>query len=253
MFEVACIVDKGLVLNGNDDRGLVNGHVISEGEYQCRSDFVSAVVCDGVGGEQYGYEAAEMGVQHFASIFPVNLDETTVLNEIAGLNQTILEGQRKDHAHAKMATTIAGIQIREGSVMTFNVGDSKVYRYRPPFIAQLSTDHTLEKELNDLGLDSTNQPKHVITRFLGGDHAKPDFYSGNENLLCDDSFLLCSDGISDVIEDAELEQIMGSNMSAMEQCRTLYNLAIKKGSEDNITVIIIKGVENDGYHTDAGE
>ncbi|MBQ5328359.1 MAG: serine/threonine-protein phosphatase [Oscillospiraceae bacterium] len=242
MFEIACVVDKGNTLHSNDDRALINGHVVEQGEYSCFGEIVQAVVCDGVGGEKYGNEAAQAAVEHFASVFPCEYEIEKIEDEIKEANKKILFLQRKDQSHFRMATTIAGAFLKDNDIIAFNVGDTRIYRYRPPYIAQLSTDHSLIEELKKIGLSVQPEQEHVITRFLGGNKGIPDFYSGNNKVFESDSFLICSDGVSDVLDEMELETIMEEKINALDICRLLIKTAKNKGSEDNMTAIIIRRI-----------
>lgn len=240
MFKISCVVDAGIGCYGNDDSAMVLRHIITEGFYEETADIALAVVCDGVGGEDFGYEATEIAVNHFSKLLDQDVTVESIRIGIADANSLILQAQKKDFAHRKMAATIAGIYLNKNDCIVFNVGDSKVIRYRPPYIAQLSTDHTLIEELKNLGIAPKPGQEHVITRCLGSNNAEPEILDGKDKALDCDVYIVCSDGISDVISDAEFECIMAEDISDKELCWKLIEVAISKGSNDNMSVIIIR-------------
>lgn len=242
MFEIACIVDAGACQKDNDDRALVNSTIIVDGSYNTTADEVIAIVCDGVGGENFGSVAANIIVDYFSNIGLKSLSVEEIKEHIKRANSKLVEHQNKDSAYKRMATTIAGISIFNDDIVAFNVGDSKIYKYREPYISQLSIDHTLVEELKGLNIEISEEHKHVITRCLGGENSDPFVYEKKDSIMKDDVLLLCSDGISDVISEIELEDVISKKMNILEMCKYLINTAIEKGSNDNITIMIIRRV-----------
>lgn len=242
MYKISCIVEEGIGCKGNDDRALVNRHVVPCGYYEENSNSVLAVVCDGVGGEAYGDVAAEIAVTNFSKLPDDEITSELISKAIETSNSLILEAQGKNRAQSRMASTIAGIYLDDKGFIAFNVGDSRVIRYRKPYIAQLSTDHTLVEDLKELGLEPKPGQEHVITRYLGGRTATPYIADGQGQVISGDIFIICSDGISDVITDIEFEDILSGFHSAEELCRQLIEVAISRSSKDNMSVIIIESV-----------
>lgn len=240
MFKISCVVDAGIGCYGNDDRAMVLRHVITEGFYEEIADTALAVVCDGVGGENFGYEAAEIVVNYFSQSLDQDITAESIRSRIADANSLILYAQKKDNSHRNMATTIAGIYLNDDDYIAFNVGDSKVLRYRPPYIAQLSTDHTLIEDLKELGIQPKPEHEHIITRCLGSHSAEPEIVYGKDKAFDCDVYIVCSDGISDVISDVEFECIMAADIPDKELCWKIIEVAISKGSKDNLSVIILR-------------
>ena len=242
MFRVVCIVDEGIERNGNDDRAVVCRAVVCDGFYEEETKTVLAAVCDGVGGEAFGGKAAEIAVTHFSLLLDLNVTEEIIRSAINEVNTLIVNAQKEDKAYARMASTIAGIYLNGDDYIAFNVGDSKVFRYRPPYIAQLSTDHSLVEDLKELGLDAKPGQEHVITRYLGGQYSTPEIVDGKGKSLDCDVYLVCSDGISDVLSEIDLEELFSQPIPDGELCRKLVDMAIFKGSTDNLSAIIIRRI-----------
>jgi len=244
MYEIACVVDEGIGCHGNDDRAMVCGVVIAEGAYETTSDSVFAVICDGVGGESFGDLAAHTVATILSKTDFNNLTSLQLSEVLSEANAMILSLQKTSIHHKKMSTTVAGIYIKGEDCITFNAGDTRIYRFRPPYIAQLSTDHTLVAELKELGLETKPEQEHVITKYLGNPNSFPDIEEGKGKVFDTDSFLICSDGVTDVLSELEIEEIMSKKCSAKETCWAFIENAIEKGSQDNISAIVIRRIQN---------
>jgi protein phosphatase len=139
---------------------------------------------------------------------------------------------------------LAGISVSEDKVVIFNVGDSKVYRFREPYIAQISVDHTYAKEAMQVGIISgkeqlTEKNQHRITRCIGEKTEwKPDIYEGQTRK--GDIYLLCSDGLSDVVNEDELEKSLSQSVSPETKCRQLLAMATNLNSQDNISIVVLE-------------
>lgn len=243
MWEIACISDKGPVREKNDDRVLVNNSIISCGKHIETADRECiAVICDGVGGEQYGDEAAEIVVKEFAKISIEQLNKESIYQHIESVNKKVISAQRIDAAHSWMATTVAGIAIKGDDYVAFNVGDTRVYRYRKPYISQLSTDHSLFQENIFAGIPTGIEYRHVLTRYIGGNTAEAAVVDGTDSIGNNDIFVLCSDGIWDVVSDIDLEKVLSEDLTADEMCQKIFNMAIANSTKDNISLAIVRRI-----------
>ena len=243
MYDIACLVEEGIGCHGNDDRALLGNQILRGGRLQeYREDHIWVAICDGVGGEAFGHEAAEIAINRLSEIFEKTVTVDFIHETLSDINQRVVEAQRKDYGHSKMATTVAGLYVHGDSFIVYNLGDTRVYRYRPPYIARLSSDHTLVEEMKALGLTPKAGQEHVITKFLGSHGCFPELVDGTEKVMDVDSFLLCSDGISDFISDLELEGYMNRCDDSLELCSILVEESIARGSEDNLSIIIVRKV-----------
>ena len=249
MINYAAVTNTG-IREHNEDRILLDGAVLAAGEKQGSSEeTLFATVCDGVGGEAFGEEAAQIAAEIISAQPPI-LSEQDALNAVQQANEAILSAQAVDSAHSRMASTVAGIAIQGSDIVVFNVGDSKVYRYRAPYIAQLSVDHTYAKEVVQYGLvvsaDAlTEGERHRITRCLGDSNAwQPAIVEGKDRVFPGDIYLLCSDGLSDVVTEDTMEAILAQEASLETKCSQLLALALRQGSQDNISIILVEAVKN---------
>ena len=247
MLSIACIVDQGIIRLSNDDRAAVNSSLISEGLHTETADSSCLViVCDGVGGVDYGNEAAEIVTDIFSRLSGTQLTEEIIRECIDKANDAVIMAQNTDVRRAKMATTVAGLYIDNDDFIAFNVGDTRVYRYRTPYIAQISKDHSLWREKLDSGGVALPEHKGRITRCLGGGFAVPEIVRGDGRVYVNDVFVLCTDGVWGVLDDDDFERVLvGANERNTDVlCGELINLALEKGSDDNLSIILVRRFDN---------
>ncbi len=210
------------------------------------------IVCDGMGGHAGGHIASELGVQvvshSLRQLNPANWqDEEHVVDAmklaIFGANDHILSRARVDPALADMGTTICACAFMADRVITANVGDSRIYRIAHGAIEQISQDHSLVAERIRAGLMEPDSYEagllgNIVTRALGMEHITVDITI--EDLMPGDIFLLCSDGLSDMVEDHEMLAIVPQAPDLQAAVVQLVDLANERGGIDNITVALIR-------------
>ena len=147
-----------------------------------------------------------------------------------------------DPALAGMGTTLTALSIMEDDAFLVHVGDSRVYLLRDGSLDQLTTDHTLVQEMIQKGILTPESARHhhlrhVITNVVGG----PPGVKGeiaNIRLLNGDRLLLCTDGLTEVVRDAEITEILLRHPNPHDACTALVEVALSHGGPDNVTVIV---------------
>ena len=239
MFEIAAVIDRG-GRQYNDDRLYIGREVLLEGQLLIQTDGdVWVGVCDGVGGAAFGDEAAQIAAEWMAAAHPTDKVEGL----LSGAHQYVAESRRKDRAHSRMATTIAGLYICGANATVFNIGDSRIYRFREKNAVQLSRDHTVVADLRARGIEPRPDQYHVITRVLGGADHTP--FIDTCEFGDSDIYMVCSDGISDVLLPRDISGILGAETALTEKCLELKEAAIKHGSTDNMSVILVRRCANE--------
>lgn len=209
-----------------------------------------AVLADGMGGHMAGEVASEMAGEALEQYFrQLSATETAGLIR-EGLRGAVAEANRRIHEKAvadirchNMGTTVVAALFRDASLTCAYVGDSRLYRYRGGELERLSHDHSLVQELVDEGMMSSEEAaesshKNVITRALGLEQTV-EVDVVQSPLEAGDLYLLCSDGLSDKIHDAELGAYLdGADLDSMTQ--QLVAEAKVRGGEDNISVILVR-------------
>lgn len=205
-------------------------------------------VADGMGGHAAGEVAADLALKEMRSLATLPfVGSQEVVDAIAHANKRIVE-----HASGEsqgMGTTLAGLFL--GTVggsphwIVFNVGDSRVYRFADGVLEQLTTDHSEVQELVASGHISADQARvhpnrNIITRSLGTQPAPtPDVWviPANE----EDTYLVCSDGLTGQVSDDEIRQVLDHGAVAQLSADELCGLALTAGGHDNISVVIVRG------------
>nr|WP_236838715.1 Stp1/IreP family PP2C-type Ser/Thr phosphatase [Caldalkalibacillus salinus] len=229
-----------------------SGEVIKRGD-----DALMAIVADGMGGHQAGDVASQMAVDHLRKAFDeVDLDKSNqdwedwLLHQIRGANQSIFDYAQQHESHYGMGTTLAVTLCFKEYYIVAHVGDSRVYRYHDQQLEKVTEDHSLVNELVRTGQISEEQAeihpqRNVITRALGTDEdVKADirtlFYLDHEHIL------LCSDGLTNMIEEEQMKDILDQYPTADEKAAVLLQYALDAGGDDNITLILLHKIDEDG-------
>lgn len=213
-----------------------------------------AVLADGMGGHQAGEIASRIAVdvitRHFMDVFArakrsgASIGTSAITESIELANRAILDTARTQSEYAGMGSTIVVAVFREGKIAVGHVGDSRLYRFRGGRLKQLTQDHSVVQELVARGMYTPEEArqsvgKNLVTRALGVD---PDVaVDVSEHEAQDaDLYLLCSDGLNDVVSDTEIERILEQPQQTLDATvGILVSLANQRGGPDNISVILV--------------
>ena len=229
------------------------------------------VVADGMGGHAAGEVASRLAVdtiQEWVVKYLSGSDaalagkpEPTcsreanfLLSSIRLANRIIYDAAQGRREYAGMGTTVVSILAVNDHVALAHVGDSRLYRLRGEQIVQLSRDHSLVQQQVDHGIISPeeaqqSQYKHLITRALGLKEPV-EVELAEQPVLPGDFLLLCSDGLSDLLEDEEMLGIVREHADDLEKaCQALVDRANYKGGDDNITALLIQAQAGDRGRT----
>lgn len=206
------------------------------------------IVADGVGGHKAGEVASESAIDFFEQfIYETEDDEVLdlLVSALAYANEQVFKLSKTNKQYENMGTTLLATTIKNNKIFVAHVGDCRLYGIRNNKIAQMTSDHTYVMDLFKAGVISKEEAENskesnVLTRALGTDkNVKADA------LFCDvfkdDIFIMCSDGLSDMLSDDEIFNIASNkNMSTEEKVDCLIQKANDNGGRDNIAVIIIE-------------
>jgi serine/threonine protein phosphatase PrpC len=226
--------DLGLVREGNEDSAICGANLIA--------------VADGMGGHAGGEVASAIAINALAQLLPVISDqqididsrEDLFLNITYEIDSQILEKSKQNPALAGMGTTLTALNISGDNVELLHIGDSRCYRYRDNKLEQLSYDHTVMQELLDQGRLTPEEvfdhpQRSLLTQALMGDSGLDPILVSYE-IKADDQFLLCSDGLTNLLSDYEIGKIIESN-TGDDVITALITEVKAKGAPDNITII----------------
>jgi len=242
---------------GITDSGKVRKH--NQDIYQMLSnedmDVAVLVVCDGMGGANAGNIASELAADAFMDHMRSNLDDLKEINEqseivvimtaaVLAANTAVFEKSLQSEEFSGMGTTLtAAVSTSHGEVVA-NVGDSRLYHVTKSKITQITRDHSVVEDMIERGEITRSEARrhpsrNLITRALGtGFYEPPDIFL--LNLDDGDFILLCSDGLSNVVLDSEIQYELNRGDSVRESCEVLVDMALSRGAPDNVTAVILK-------------
>jgi PPM family protein phosphatase len=198
-------------------------------------------VADGMGGAQAGEIASRIAASVLRDAAG-RFGEDAVATLIQEANRRVYEAAATDEARSGMGTTITAALVEDGTVRIGHVGDSRAYLIRDGRLEQLTEDHSLVAELVRSGRLSPEEAdahpqRSVITRVLGTD-PDVDVDMFTVEARPGDVFMICSDGLTSMVDDESILDIVEANRASLEQAaRALVNAANKGGGEDNITIV----------------
>jgi PPM family protein phosphatase len=231
-IEVAAVSHTGRVRASNEDSITVAGW-ISDVEMSAprrsRHELIEPLllaVADGMGGHAAGEVASRYTVKRLAQ--QTCEEAADIANLLAAINAELYQTMRADPSLLGMGTTVAGLLLGARRVLWFNVGDSRIYRQRRGRLEQLSIDDV-----------PPGRRSGLITQTLGGSRAflpvAP--HMGEHELALPSRWLICSDGLTDMIGDAEIERAMAA--SDEDALRALFAAAMQAGGADNISIVVV--------------
>ena len=258
-FETATASHAGMKGKQNEDRFSVTHFWINRNK---RKPSMLIVLCDGIGGHRAGEVAAEIGVRVITEVVAdgdPNQPLRTLEEAVNQANQAIYAASTSDQGRLGMGTTCACAWIMDGRLFTVNLGDSRIYLLRDGHIVQLTTDHTWIQEALDAGIltdsaQSDHPNAHVIRRYLGSEKPpEPDFrlwfFEGEGDdeafanqglqLMVGDILLVCSDGLTDLVSDEDIQEVVLS-LPLYQSPDRLISLANTRGGHDNTTVVLLR-------------
>jgi serine/threonine protein phosphatase PrpC len=244
-IEHAAASDRGKVRSINED---AYGFLEPSGERERNERGAIFIVADGMGGHRGGEIASKLAVESIIDHYYSSKERDPIgaLREaFSHANSRIKEKSLSDVTLFGMGTTCTAISILRDKAFLGHVGDSRAYILRGGRLDRLTEDHSLVGEMVRSGMisdkDARNHPKrNVITRSLGThDTIVPDIPSSPYELEDGDVLLLCSDGLTSLVSDEELREILRS-CPPREATKALVNLANAQGGKDNITTQVIK-------------
>lgn len=247
-LESAALTDAGRVRANNEDC------------VDADQDVGLFVVADGMGGCNAGEVASGLAVRMLLAEFrqlPLTLPAREgrqptlspaamrLCTAILKSNRAVYEASLQDPRYAGMGTTLVAALFQGQRAVVASIGDSRVYRYRGTQLEQLTVDHTVLQEQIEYGLITPEQARcmggrGLITRALGVEPGV-EIDVQEHPLLVGDVYLLCSDGLFDMLDDAEIAAILHDHGEAMQAAaRSLVEAAKDKGGYDNISVMLVR-------------
>jgi len=248
-LEVANVSDVGCIRPHNEDSTVSN------------ETLGIMILADGMGGYKAGEVASAIAVTNIYNeitsglkdLNPDGIDESSGLDRhsvlirdaVNGANSNIYKTAQEDERCQGMGTTVVTALAYNNRISIAHVGDSRLYRIRGDDFKQITKDHSLVQELIDRGIFSPeeaekNAPKNLVTRALGID-SKVEIDIIEDQLVVGDIYLLCSDGLTDMVKDEEIHLTLGKYSANLAHAADeLVKIANQYGGKDNISVILAR-------------
>lgn len=247
VLEIVTSSNPGMVRSNNEDSVMANAE----------SGF--AVLADGMGGYNAGEVASGMATTMLGSELAKAFLEREPSSDVGGMswaeaslktqmglvNSAIYQSSQTQPQYAGMGTTLVVAVFHDNKVTVGHIGDSRMYRLRGEEFQQITRDHSLLQEQLDSGLITPEQARHsqnknLVTRAVGID---PEVAAEihDHAVVPGDVYLLCSDGLNDMVEDDEIAMTLGALSANLELCAMqLIQMANDNGGRDNVSVILVK-------------
>ncbi|HXG82452.1 MAG TPA: Stp1/IreP family PP2C-type Ser/Thr phosphatase [Pyrinomonadaceae bacterium] len=237
--------DVGCVREANEDSGR---HVLpNDPETRVRKGTLT-IVADGMGGHASGEIASQMAVELISEIYyadKINSAPGALKIAVERANREIYETSLSDEKYYGMGTTVIALVLQNGTAFSAHVGDSRLYRLRAGAMEMLTLDHSQVMEMVKHGILTMEEArnhddKNVILRAVGTQPVVEAEVSPEFPVESGDEFLLCSDGLCDMLPDAEIAGIWRGAADVHTACEQLIEAAKQSGGHDNITVGIVR-------------
>jgi protein phosphatase len=227
---------------------------INEDAVATLPDFGVVVLADGMGGHNAGEVASLLAVETIATSLLSSTQAAdrppSIVPVIESANRAIRELIEQQPELEGMATTVALGWFHDGLIQFGHVGDSRIYRLREGSLQQLTRDHSMIQELVDQGVFGSLEEAHasgvrnnILTRGIGVEPSV-EVDEGTETLHQGDIYLICSDGLSNMVTDPVMEQVLRQYRQDLEGASNrLLELALENGGQDNISLVLAQPVE----------
>lgn len=239
-MKYSVLTDVGRMRSKNQDAAFATDHKIGT----LPNLFV---IADGMGGHNAGEYASSLAIDVLKTQVATGegMQPIQIIDQgITTANRAIYEEAAQDVTKAGMGTTVVVATLQEGHLSVANVGDSRLYLLGQDGLRQITRDHSVVEEMVRKGEvpkeAARNHPKrNLITRAVGAEQeVKTDFF--DEQLHAGDVILMCTDGLTTMVKEEEITQILASETDIDEKAASLVERANANGGRDNITVIVIE-------------
>jgi protein phosphatase len=247
--------DQYAVIRRRRSREALMTSLPSDAFFEAEEEAYILIVADGMGGAAFGEVASELALRTIWELeastagWPEKVDAEAarhLLEDADDLVQLIHQRIRQRANHQPellgMGTTLTAVLSIGLDAFVVHVGDSRAYHVGQAGIQQITRDHTLAQQLVDAGVEAsrTTAFQHVLTNCLGADAGRVTSEVHHLQLDDGDHLVLCTDGLSDLVDADEIQLAVAAKEDPQEACNRLVDLALERGGKDNITVVIAR-------------
>lgn len=248
ILDAACLCNTGKIRKNNEDNFFFEGRCLEEDNNGLKHPVTMTktlrrelclAVFDGMGGENFGecasFAAADCMQNATRKLNDYFIPERKFLNGMCMKINEAVVARQQELCTERMGSTMVALYFSHGYVYVCNLGDSRAYRLRDGEFLQLSVDH-LEKR------EGKPKKKAPLTQHLGisPENFLIEPYIAKGKLKHGDQYLLCSDGLTDMLSNFEIDDVLSGSITAEESAQKLVDAALEKGGKDNVTVIVCR-------------
>ena len=242
-LEIQALSQVGLVRDNNEDMVSLGGILLRDDEMSLptitldEESLFYLFVADGMGGHEHGERASQGLLEHLDHCFKEGLIKADSLEDdlcfyVKMFNDELNQQAMEEGQLRPMGCTLTGLVWSQGKTYLLNAGDSRTYRYRDGILRQLTQDETMR------GLTGNpTESKALLNCIGGGAEGNLTMEDLTERLHEGDLLLICSDGLTDMLCDEEIEQFLGDSPQPVDE---LYEAACQRGGVDNVSIILAK-------------
>ena len=239
---IEAVCQKGPKRDNNEDMVSLGGILLRDADMNFpveidESSQFYLLVADGMGGHEHGERASQGLLEYLDECFKENRFHADTIEDdlrfqVKTFSDRLNEEAREEGQVRPMGCTLTGMVWTHGKALLINAGDSRTYLFRDPYLRQLSVDQT------ERGLTGDPEAsKYLLNCIGGGSYGRLVVEDITDRLLDGDLLLVCSDGLSDMVNDAAMEAVLGHTDDPLP---LLYEMACDKGGYDNISVIVAR-------------
>ena len=239
-LKIQALCQKGVVRDNNEDMVSLGGILLRDDamafpiELDEESQF-DLLVADGMGGHEHGERASQELLTYLGTCFQDHLispehPEDDLRRHVKQLSDRLNQEALDEGQRLPMGCTLTGMVWLHGKAFLVNAGDSRTYRLRDGILRRITQDDTLRGISGD-----PNESKALLNCIGGGCQGELMVVDFSQRLLDNDTLLICSDGLTDLVSDDDIETIM---MTSPQPAADLYELACRNGGHDNVSIII---------------
>lgn len=242
-LEIQALSKVGLVRDNNEDMVSLGGILLRDDAMTLppinldeESQFY-LLVADGMGGHEHGERASQGLLEHLDKCFKdgvikAETVENDLFSQVRAFSDELNWQAREEGQHRPMGCTLTGMVWSHGKALLVNAGDSRTYRYRDGILRQITQDDTMR------GITGNpNESKALLNCVGGGCQCELMVVDFTERLYPGDRLLICSDGLTDMLGDEDIEQILDDSLQPVDK---LYEAACQRGGVDNVSIILAK-------------
>ena len=247
-WSVSAFSHRGLVRPVNEDAVAIDGKILTgDMDKPCRCDVTASscllMIADGMGGHAHGALASKTVLDHLIADADRLSDPKSCSGAIGAANKYLFGMMPEQPENSGMGTTLVGVSLTTDALVMFNVGDSRCYRFGSSGFSQLSHDDVSSTTKDTSG----HRRSHAITQCLGGSpffipvepHVRADV-----PLTDDETILLCSDGLTDMVQDPTIASIMANAGDCTQAVRNLAAAALQAGGADNLSIVVARAINS---------